>query len=268
MKFCAVNGQQQSKLSINDRGLAYGDGVFTTAKIINGQVVLLDKHIERLVTGCEKLKIKSPTSQYLQQQITFAVKPFVKAVLKVMITTGSGGRGYSRVGLNADSANTIIMIMDYPDIYEAMAKHGIILGNSEQHISHSVMLGGIKHLNRLEQVLFRAELDERTEDDLIVSDSQGNAIEATSSNVFYWLDGQLCTPEITTAGINGIIRQCINTKIPDIRICDTSLSMLYRAQSMFVCNSLMGIIPVKTYNNRILAMDPVFTLQKQMKGFI
>ncbi|WP_339366106.1 aminotransferase class IV, partial [Vallitalea maricola] len=66
-----------------------------------------------------------------------------------------------------------------------------------------------KHLNRLEQVLLRTELDERSEDDLIVTNCQGNVIEATSSNIFYWQNEKLCTPEISTSGVDGIIRQAI-----------------------------------------------------------
>ena len=268
MKFCSVNGKQQTNLSITDRGLAYGDGLFTTAKIIDGKVVLLDKHIERLLLGCKKLKLQPPTSQHLYEQLTSAVQPYTKAVLKVMITAGSGGRGYSRIGLNSTSANLIIIISDFPHHYEEMAHQGITLGNSEQHLASSEMLSGIKHLNRLEQVLLRAELDERSEDDLIVSDSQGNVIEATSANLFYWVEDQLCTPELATSGVDGIIRQMIIANNPQINICETKFSTLSLAPSMFICNSLMGIIPVKSYNNRILATDAVFKLQKQMKGLI
>lgn len=268
MKFCSVNGKQQTELSITDRGLAYGDGLFTTAKIDNGNIVLLNKHLERLSQGADKLKLPLPDQHSLREQLVSIAKKFDKAVLKVMITAGSGGRGYSRTGLSVDDVNTIIMISDFPMQYQLMADEGITLGVSDQHIGTSPMLGGIKHLNRLEQVLLRAELDARTEDDLIVTDAQNNVIEAISSNVFYLLDGELCTPELLSAGVNGIIRQTIITHIPHIKVIETKLSQLDKVQSMFICNSLMGIIPVKSYNNRILATDAVVELQKQLKGLI
>ncbi|MEI6895024.1 MAG: aminodeoxychorismate lyase [Colwellia sp.] len=268
MRYCSVNGQQQTDITITERGLAYGDGIFTTAKIVNGKVVLLEKHIERLLLGCNKLKLNLPLNINLNEQLKFVSKTYSKAVLKVMITAGSGGRGYSRVGLNENSTNIIIMVSDFPTHYEGIAQKGIHLGDSEQCIATSSMLGGIKHLNRLEQVLLRVELDERHEDDLVVTNCQGQVIEVTSANLFYWLDGRLCTPEISTSGVDGIIRQVIIANIPQVKVCQTQVVDLQQAQGIFICNSLMGIIPVKTYNSRILAIDAVLALQKKMTGLI
>lgn len=268
MKYCSINGQKLTDIAVTDRGLAYGDGIFTTAKIVNGQVVLLEKHIERLVQGCWHLKLQLPANINLTAQLTTVVKDYPLAVLKVMITAGSGGRGYSRLGLSKSSANIIIMISDFPSHYESQTHKGITVGDSKQQISTSPMLGGIKHLNRLEQVLLRTELDERSEDDLIVTNCQGNVIEATSSNIFYWQNEQLCTPEISTSGVDGIIRQTIIAKKHDVNVCQTRLEDLKEAQAMFISNSLMGITPIKTYNNRLLNVDLVLELQREMKGFI
>jgi len=268
MKYCSINGQQQTELAVTDRGLAYGDGIFTTAKIVNGQVVLLEKHIERLTHGCQHLKLQLPVNINLKAQLATVVKGYSLAVLKVMITAGSGGRGYSRLGLSDNATNVIIMISDFPSQYETLAQQGITLGDSKHQISSSSMLGGIKHLNRLEQVLLRAELDDRSEDDLIVTNCQGHVIEVTSSNIFYWQNGQLCTPEISTSGVDGIVRQAIIAKKNDVKVCKIRLEDLKDAQAMFICNSLMGIMPVKTYNNRQLTVDLVLKLQREMKGFI
>lgn len=268
MKYCSVNGQQKTDISVTERGLAYGDGLFTTAKIVNGQIILLDKHIERLTLGCQKLKLSLPLMVNLTEQLQSIAKAYPLAVLKVMITAGSGGRGYSRIGISDNASNVIIMVSDFPSHYPVLAQQGINLGDSQQHISISPMLAGLKHLNRLEQVLLKAELDDRCEDDLIVTNCQDEVIEVTSSNVFYWLDGQLCTPDLSTSGVDGIIRQAILAKNPQINVCHTKLAELKQAQAIFICNSLMGIIPVKTYNNRILAIDGVLRLQDKMKGFI
>ncbi|PKH87812.1 aminodeoxychorismate lyase [Colwellia sp. Bg11-28] len=268
MKYCSINGQQQTDIAVTDRGLAYGDGLFTTAKIVNGTVVLLEKHIERLTHGCQQLKLQLPSNISLREQLASVVKGYSLAVLKVMITAGSGGRGYSRVGLGDNAANIIIMISDFPSHYETLAQQGINVGDSKYQIATSSMLGGIKHLNRLEQVLLRTEVDERSEDDLIVTNCQGDVIEATSSNLFYWLNEQLCTPEISTSGVDGIMRQVLIAKNTEIKVCKTSFEELKYAQAMFISNSLMGIMPVKTYNNRLLDVDVVLKLQRRMKGFI
>ncbi|TYK66792.1 aminodeoxychorismate lyase [Colwellia echini] len=268
MNYCSVNGQQQTEIAILDRGLAYGDGIFTTAKIEQGKIVLLEKHIERLIEGCYKLKIHLPNHVNLTEQLKSVAQGYTKAVLKVMITAGSGGRGYSRLGLDNNDTNIIIVISDFPHHYNQMAKAGITLGISKQQLSTSTMLCGLKHLNRLEQVLLKAEVDDRHEDDLIVTNAYGYVIEAISSNFFYYLDGQLCTPELLTSGVDGIIRQTIITHNPQINIRKTQLEELEQAQSMFICNALMGIIPVKTYNNHQLTHTPVVMLQQQMQGLI
>ncbi len=267
MKYCSINGIEKRTSEITDRGLAYGDGLFTTAKISKGQVILLDKHIERLTQGCKHLGIQLPSEQLITDQISAVVKPFLLATLKVIITTGSGGRGYSRAGLSVNDTNIIVMVFNFPSQYISQSKQGISLGDSNQQIGSSSMLSGIKHLNRLEQVLLRAELDKRNEDDLLVTNHQGEVIEATSSNVFYWLDGQLCTPEITTSGVNGIIRQCILANHPKIEVFRPHLKDLEHVEAMFICNSLMGIMPVRTYNGRKLNIKKVIELQTHMSEF-
>lgn len=268
MKYCSVNGIEKTTVDVKDRGLAYGDGIFTTAKIIDGQVILLDQHIERLILGCQQLKLIVPLLKSLKSQLQSVAQLYTQAVLKVMITAGSGGRGYSRSGLSESDANIILIVSDYPEHYKALALHGIDLGISKQQIGMSPMLAGLKHLNRLEQVLLRDELDQRSEDDLVVTNCQGQVIEASCANLFYWQGGQLCTPDLSLSGVNGLIRQAILTKYPETKICQTRLIDLSEANAMFICNSLMGIMPVKTYNNRRLNIDEVLQLQTQMKGSI
>jgi len=268
MKYCLVNGIEQTSIDISDRGLAYGDGLFTTAKIVDGEVILLAKHIERLMYGCQQLRLAMPSIERLTSQLQSVAKLYSQAVLKVMITTGSGGRGYSRIGLNDNDTNVIIIISDFPAHYKELALQGISLGDSQQQIGISPMLAGLKHLNRLEQVLLRAELDERSEDDLVVTNYQGHVVEVTSANLFYWQQGALCTPDLSLSGVNGLIRQEVLSKYPATKICETSLVDLNEAKGMFICNSLMGIIPVKTYNNRLLVIDEVLQLQAQMEGCI
>ena len=160
MRYCSINGERVKNLDINDRGLAYGDGLFTTAKIVNGRVELLHQHVNRLIDGCNKLAISLPillTQDNLTQYLSKISTDYTLAVLKVMITAGSGGRGYSRQGLNNDATNIIVMVFDFPHYYDDLAISGINLGLSTQKISISPMVAGIKHLNRLEQVLLRRE---------------------------------------------------------------------------------------------------------------
>ena len=268
MKYCSINGMQQTEIAVTDRGLAYGDGLFTTAKVIDGQVILLDKHVNRLIEGCEHLGIASPTRNYLAEQMKRAATGFILACIKVVITTGSGGRGYSRGGLSENAMQVIVMVNDFPTNYHTLRETGISLGNSKKIISSSPMLAGIKHLNRLEQVLLRAELDASLVDDLVVTNEQSLVIETTCANIFFWRDEQLFTPDLMSSGVNGIIRQEILKYLPSTRVVKTSMEDLHLAQEVFICNSLMGIMPVNTYNEHQLKRINTLKLQVQLYDVI
>lgn len=252
MKYCLVNGVEQRIIDIENRGLAYGDGLFTTAKIIKGKVEHLSSHIQRLLLGCKTLGLPSPSKTELTEQLSQIAKQYELAVLKVIISAGSGGRGYARA--NNSPNDVIIMVHDYPQHYDALALQGITLGNSHQQIGINPMLSGLKHLNRLEQVLLRQELVSAKEDDLVVTNISNEVIEATSANLFFWLNDKLCTPDVTNSGVNGLMRQTILQKYPDILIKQFTLAELEHSPAMFICNCVMGIMPIKNYNGQDLSI--------------
>ncbi|MBL4899142.1 MAG: aminodeoxychorismate lyase [Colwellia sp.] len=252
MKYCLVNGVEQNHIDIENRGLAYGDGLFTTAKILDGNIQYLSAHVQRLLLGCEKLALFTPNKVEFTKQLSQVAKQYSLAVLKVIITASTGGRGYARS--NAPTSDVIIMVHDYPEHYDELANKGITLGSSNQKIGINPMLSGLKHLNRLEQVLLRQELASTKEDDLIVTNINNEVIEATSANLFFWLDGKLCTPDVTNSGVNGIMRQTILQKYPDIIIKKVTLAELANSPAMFICNCVMGVIPVKRYNRQNLSI--------------
>jgi len=262
MKFCLVNGIQQSHIDIDNRGLAYGDGLFTTAKIQAGHIQYLMAHIERLLLGCEKLGIAAPSQADLIKQLTSVAKNYSLAVLKVIITANSGGRGYARA--KHHDHDLIIMVHDYPAHYDALASTGITLGISTQQLGLNPMLAGLKHLNRLEQVLLRQELSSRSEDDLLVTNIEKKVIEATSANVFFFLEGKLQTPDISQSGVNGVMRQAILQRYPATIIKSFTLEDIAKVQAMFVCNCIMGVMPVSSFNGKALSVAPVQNVRDSM----
>lgn len=262
MKFCLVNGVQQNYIDIENRGFSYGDGLFTTAKILHGKIQYLTAHINRLLSGCIKLGITPPLQTELIQQLTNIAKSYSLAVLKVVITANSGGRGYVRADNNGH--DIIIMIHDYPLYYDELANTGIKLGLSNQKMGINPMLAGLKHLNRLEQVLLRQELSTRSEDDLIVTNIKDEVIEATSANLFFFLNDQLYTSDVSESGVNGIMRQTILHTFSDTVIQPISLQMLDQAQAMFICNCVMGVMPVANINGRTLSMTLPLTLRNKI----
>ncbi len=265
MIYCSINGVQSQDLAVDDRGLAYGDGVFTTAKIYQGEVQFLKQHVERLLTSCARLAINTQALGDLTSKLSKVASTFDLAVLKVIITSGSGGRGYSRQGLSATASNLIIMVFDFPKHYLTQVETGIDLADSVQKIGVNPMLEGIKHLNRLEQVLIRAELDNNVADDLVVTNINNLVVETSSANLFYWQAGKLFTPKLNGSGVDGLMRQHILAQCKNCHIVDTRLSDIQAAEAMFTCNSVMGIMPVKSYNGKALSIQPSLQLRETIR---
>lgn len=264
MKFCLVNGIQQNHIDIENRGLAYGDGLFTTAKIYNGKIQYLAAHLERLIFGCKKLGIIPPFLDELKKQLTSAAKNYSLAVLKVIIVANSGGRGYARAENN--SYDLIIMIHDYPMHYNELYHTGITLGISKQQIGVNPMLGGLKHLNRLEQVLLRQELSTKNEDDILVTNIYDEVIEAVSANMFFFLNGKLYTPDVSQCGVNGIMRQTILQHYPETIVKPVSLNEIAKAEAMFICNCVMGIMPIANFNGQTLPIELPLKLRNDVNN--
>jgi 4-amino-4-deoxychorismate lyase len=255
MYFQSVNGKQVNQISINDRGLAYGDGIFTTAKINQGQVELIHLHIKRLQTGCCLFKIKDIDFIALQNDLIECCKSYKLAVVKVVITSGEGGRGYSRVGVSRP--NIIIKISEFPSKYFQWQTSGISLADSSIKLGINPMFAGVKHLNRLEQVLIRNELDQTNYDDLLVFNIFDDIIETTCANVFWFKEGELYTPEIKDSGVSGIQRSEIIRKHPETKIIKACASTIKKAESLFITNSIMEIVPIINYAGRELNIEQV-----------
>jgi len=253
MLYCSVNYQPVDSLSIQDRGLAYGDGLFTTAKIAHGHVEMFKAHLERLQTGCIALGINLPNFEQLAEQVNKAVQNYPLAVLKIMITAGAGGRGYSRLGVQ--QCNVIMMIFDFPQHYLSWQQEGINLGIAQCQLGLTNILSGIKHLNRLEQVMIRKELDQCDSDDLLVLDLNQQVVETSCANIFWCEKGVWFTPEITQAGISGLMRNKILKMVENITVIKTGLPEFTQLDAAFICNSVMGLVPVNCFNEQTIAMN-------------
>jgi len=245
MYFQSINGKEICQISLNDRGLAYGDGIFTTAKVVNGKVELLSQHINRLINGCERLNILNVDFNALKTELINLTKKYDLAVLKVIVTAGEGGRGYSRPSKN--QPNIIIKISEFPVKYNQWQSQGITVAKANIGLGINPLLAGLKHLNRLEQVLIKAELDKTTFDDLLVFDIDDHAVETSCANVFWFKDNELFTPKLTRCGVAGILRDQILQKHSKTNIVQAKHTELQNIQAMFITNSIMGIVPVSSY---------------------
>jgi 4-amino-4-deoxychorismate lyase len=265
MTLSFVDEQALDIISIYDRGLAYGDGCFTTALILNGKVTMLDQHLTRLKQQSERLGLPEINTSSIAEQMCKVSQGINKGVVKVIVTCGSGGRGYSRIGAN--QAQVIVSQHDYPNFYSQWQKVGITVGISEQQLGINPMLAGLKHLNRLEQVFLRKELDQRPEDDLLVTDINGHIIECCSANVFWLKDGQWHTPTLSSAGVSGLMRAKVLALNKDVLVGNYTLTAIDNIDAMFISNAILGIVPVKIFNLKVLDISLVEEIQKQCLTF-
>lgn len=255
-----VNGKPENRISVLDRGLQYGDGLFETIAFRNGISEFLDAHLQRLILGCERLSIPFKQLEQLRTELAIVYQQLGDdAVIKIIVTRSSGGRGYF-ADKNVEPTR-IISTHPYPAYPQSYIHLGVTLRLCEQILSENKCLAGIKHLNRLEQVLARNEWDDPDIAEGLMCDNHGNVIEGTMSNVFIVKSGRLYTPDLSTSGVSGIIRGQIImlTKETDLVVeeCVISKQKLFSADEIFVCNSLIGIWPVRKIADTVYPVGAV-----------
>ena len=253
------------QFALNDRLANYGDGTFTTMRVSDGKVALLNRHINRLVSDSRALGL-TVEAEAICQVIAAALSERNEGVLKVLIGAGQGGRGYAR--LAEPNINVAVSWHDLPDIYKSWQQQGIHVGTVPVTLARQPLLAGLKHANRLEQVFIKQALMQTDLDDAIVTDTEQNVIEASAANLFWLVGRQWFTSSLALAGVNGVMRQFILDHCPDIHIIEQQLTEIAHVDAMFLSNALMQIVPVKTLtlgeSKRQLAIAPVLSLHESL----
>ncbi|WP_087018163.1 aminodeoxychorismate lyase [Thaumasiovibrio subtropicus] len=249
---------QEATISITDRGFQYGDGCFSTIAVKFGKVCHWTEHLRRFEDSLQRLAIKTPDWNEISAVLTALARDFAnEGVIKVVITRGQGGRGYATYHQDHDfEPNVVITSAPMPSNYEKLRRSGIQLGICQQPLGVSPMLAGMKHLNRLEQVVIRREIDANGWQDALVTNTDGHVIETGLANLFWEKSEQLFTPNVGRSGVAGVMRDVVIAKANEqgvsVSIVDTSISsLLEEAESLFICNSLMGAVPVTAIENRV-----------------
>ncbi len=245
-----VNGQRQQQVAITDRSFQYGDGGFTTILLIDGQPVHWSMHQARLQHCLQRLAITEPDWQQVRLWLNDAIEQSGhlpgKAGAKIHISRGQGGRGYSSQGI--DSCTVMISIFPYPSHYSNWQQQGIALHLCSTQLGLNPLTAGLKHNNRLEQVLIKQELDGLHYAEGVVCDMNQNVIECCAANLFWCRNKVLYSPDVSQAGVNGIMRQLVHKVAPELalslQIGHFLLSDVLQADEVFITNALHGIVPV------------------------
>ncbi|MCW8829716.1 MAG: aminodeoxychorismate lyase [Gammaproteobacteria bacterium] len=242
-----VNGVEQEQIEVTDRGLHYGDGLFETIAIVNGRPQLWQAHMERLLEGCHRLGIPLPDVAQLAAEAAAVCVGSGRAVLKIIITRGSGGRGY----LPPADAQPSRLLFCYPWPAHADDAAPITLRLCRTPLSCNPALAGIKHLNRLEQVLARQEWDEASIGEGLMCDPSGHLIEGTMSNLFVVRAGELLTPDLSECGVAGVMRRQVlalaDALLLSVRVTRLAVAEVEAADEVFITNSVLGIRPVSRF---------------------
>lgn len=239
-----MNGVASRHIEVQDRGLQYGDGVFRTLLVEGGQLKNWPLHFVKLQQDCQQIKLLCPSEAQLCADIAVLVSPATNGVLKVMVTRGSSARGY------APSPVQPTRIVSLNPLPPQSAKH-IKLQLCDWKLAHQPRLAGVKHLNRLENVLAAAELHTPEFSEGLLLDALGNVIEGTRSNLFMLKNGELFTPDLSQCGVSGVQRQRIIrwAKAHDISclISHIKLDELLGADEIWLVNSVIGLWSVAEF---------------------
>ncbi|MFA5242759.1 MAG: aminodeoxychorismate lyase [Sulfuricella sp.] len=245
-----IDGIPSHAVSTNDRGLLYGDGVFRTLKRAAGVTHCWTRQYAKLAADCAALNLRCPDAALLAAEL--AQLP-ADCVAKIIVTRGPGTRGYA---VAADAMPTrIVTASALPDYPESHYTSGVKVCLCSLRLASQPRLAGIKHLNRLENVLARMEWTDAAIAEGLLLDEAGNVIEGTMSNLFALRDGVLHTPDLSRCGVAGVQRERILAFAAELglktRVAPLALDELLAADEVMLCNSVIGLWPVREFNGRV-----------------
>lgn len=235
-----INGKRTRKLSVFERTHQFGDGLFETLVIRDGKLLFWRAHFKRLERGRERLGIGKVAAKTWLADINkaYQLSGLDQAVVKLTLSRGQSTRGY---GFDKTIKPTrVVMVSPMPKMPQTYH-----LSRCAHGYGANALLAGIKHNNRLEQVLARIDLKT---DECVMLDANAQVISASQGNIFYLKGNTLVTPELTDCGIEGTVRQQVIQLADDLGL-EMSIEafnwqQLLAADEVFVTNSVVGIKPV------------------------
>jgi 4-amino-4-deoxychorismate lyase len=256
-----VNGVRGGGSSPLDRGLHFGDGLFETIACLNRNPRFLSLHLERLVLGCERLRIDVPDIEDIRAEVLQLAREVDRAIIKVLVTRGvAAARGYAPAG--SERATRITIRYPWPHEDRARMHDGVRVRSCTLRLGENPLLAGLKHCNRLEQILARAEWS--ADSDIvegILYSSCGRLVSGTMSNLFIVRDSAVLTPRIDRCGVAGVMRRVVMSESGragiTTRECPLGVEDLRSADEVFLTNARIGIWPVREIDNVPLTPGPV-----------
>lgn len=254
-----VDGERDTGLDVRDRGLHYGDGLFETMVVRDGAMPLWSEHMRRLAEGCARLRLPPPDTALLAAEAGRLGAGLERGVLKLVLTRGPGARGY-RIAHGTGQATRLLLLYRAPALPAEYWRSGVTVRLCDTRLGNNPALAGIKHLNRLEQVLARDEWSDEGIFEGLMRDGEGSIVDGTMSNVFLRTGMVLRTPAVTECGVAGVMRARVigmathsglQTEVGRI-----DPEEMETAEEIFLSNALFGVLPVTRFGDRTLPPGP------------
>ncbi len=254
-----INGIESDTVSAHDRGLMYGDGVFRTFLLRAGRPLLWQRHYAKLAVDCLALRIDCPPADSFERDLTVIAARRPDCVVKIVVTRGSGPRGYAipRVAM----PTRIVAASDLPAVAQSHYTRGVRVHLCHTRLAAQPALAGVKHLNRLENVLARSEWSDPEIAEGLMRDTGGNVISGTMSNLFVVERGTLLTPQLAHCGVAGVQRALVLelAQAGKVQTGETDIGMdrLLAADEAFLINSVIGICKIAALERRTWGAAPL-----------
>lgn len=257
MKRWLVNGEPGACVSPFDRGLSYGDGLFETVAVRNGKCRFFGSHYARLVVSCRRLQLPVPERDGLDADVARVIGEDTDGTLKIIVTRGAGARGYRL----PDTVQPTFVVGFTPEPVPVSPVGGVAVRVCATRLGGNSRLAGIKSLNRLEQVLARAEWEDDEFAEGLMLNAQGDVICGTMSNLFAVADDRLWTPVLDECGVHGIMRAQLMDLAAELNIpcaeARLNLAVLAGADDLFLSNSRLGLLPVARLEAQVFQRHPL-----------
>jgi 4-amino-4-deoxychorismate lyase len=259
-----VNGAPAATVAALDRGLHYGDGLFETIACRAGRPRFLALHLERLAGSCERLRINLPELASLRAEIETLAAGARNSIVKLIVTRGEAqARGYT------PTERELATRISFRYAWSGESEEPARVRTSPIRLGENPQLAGMKHLNRLEQVLARAELRGGTESEALMFSSSGRLVSGTMANVFIVRDGRLETPRLDSCGVAGVMRRVVMQEAgrAGIAVAERVIEAreIFEANEVFLTNARIGVQPVAVLDGRTLAVG---SLTQRMQELI
>jgi 4-amino-4-deoxychorismate lyase len=252
MPMILVDGLPANAVPADDRGFTYGDGVFRTLAMRNGRARWWPEQYAKLAADCGALRITAPAESDLRRDLQTIAAQLPDCALRITVTRGSGGRGYAVP--DKPQSRRVVSANLLPQYPAHWPEQGVNVRICELRLAAQSRLAGIKHLNRLENVLARAEWHDPAIAEGLLLDETGNVIEGTRCNVFMVEDGALVTPDLSRCGVAGVTRDLVIAAAERnglrCQIGAINQQRLEAATEIFLVNSLIGVWPVAALEQR------------------